>query len=126
MVLPRILSAVTDYGHTYLLGAENDIPELQVDLDIIDKLKHRVSLARRIDAVVHKHTKADHEKNWLKQAAKDLDVEIDPDFVKSVVWPLETWGESGLTTCSAIASATTMEIMHHLGKRKERRMMLTL
>ncbi|KAG9041352.1 ATP-dependent RNA helicase [Tulasnella sp. UAMH 9824] len=61
--------------------AEDDIPDLQFDLDIIDRLKHRVSLARRIDAVVHKHTKADHEKNWLKQAAKDLDVEIDPDFV---------------------------------------------
>ncbi|KIO19922.1 hypothetical protein M407DRAFT_30408 [Tulasnella calospora MUT 4182] len=61
--------------------AEDDIPDLQLDLDIIDRLKHRVSLARRIDAVVHKHTKADHEKNWLKQAAKDLDVEIDPDFV---------------------------------------------
>lgn len=63
------------------LGREDDIPDLQLDLDIIDRLKHRVSLARRIDAVVHKHTKADHEKNWLKQAAKDLDVEIDPDFV---------------------------------------------
>lgn len=47
-------------------------------------MKHRVSLARRIDAVEHKHTKADHEKNWLKQAAKDLDVEIDPDFVQWV------------------------------------------
>ncbi|KAG8917946.1 ATP-dependent RNA helicase [Tulasnella sp. 417] len=63
------------------LGRDDDIPDLQLDLDIIDRLKHRVSLARRIDAVVHKHTKADHEKNWLKQAAKDLDVEIDPDFV---------------------------------------------
>ncbi|KAG8900861.1 ATP-dependent RNA helicase, partial [Tulasnella sp. 408] len=67
--------------HVEYREAEDDIPDLQLDLDIIDRLKHRVSLARRIDAVVHKHTKADHEKNWLKQAAKDLDVEIDPDFV---------------------------------------------
>lgn len=79
LLSPRGLA---DYFEYY--EAEDDIPDLQLDLDIIDRLKHRVSLARRIDAVVHKHTKADHEKNWLKQAAKDLDVEIDPDFVQYV------------------------------------------
>lgn len=61
---------------------DDDIPNLSLELDILQKLKQRVSLAKRIDAGLHKQTKADHERNWLKQTAKDLDIDIDPDFVQ--------------------------------------------
>lgn len=70
---------------TWSLPPGDDVPELVVELDILDKLKERISLARRIDSVAHKHTKAQHEKNWLKQAAADLDIDIDPDFVEYVM-----------------------------------------
>lgn len=62
--------------------AADDIPELVIDLDVLDKLKQRVALARRVDAVEHKQTKVNHEQNWLKQTAQELEVDIDLDFVE--------------------------------------------
>jgi ATP-dependent RNA helicase DDX24/MAK5 len=53
-----------------------------VEIDVLDKLKDRVSLARRIDSISHKQTKVNHEKNWLKQAAADLEIDLDPELVE--------------------------------------------
>ena len=66
------------------MTSADDIPELLVDLDVLDKLKQRVQLARRVDAVTHKQTKISAEQNWLKQTAAELEVDINPDFIEYV------------------------------------------
>lgn len=48
--------------------------------DILDKLKKRVQLARQIDGAQHKVQKDNHEKNWLKETANALEVELDSDM----------------------------------------------
>ncbi|KAG8880681.1 ATP-dependent RNA helicase [Tulasnella sp. 332] len=64
------------------LGREADsVPDLIMDLDIVDKLKHRVSLARRVDSASHKITKANHDRNWMKKTAEEMEVEVDSDFL---------------------------------------------
>ncbi|KAG9104867.1 ATP-dependent RNA helicase [Ceratobasidium sp. 370] len=56
------------------------ISEMPVEHDILDKLKRRVQLARQIDAAQHKVKKDNHEKNWLKETAEALDLELDSDM----------------------------------------------
>ncbi|KAG9028583.1 ATP-dependent RNA helicase [Tulasnella sp. JGI-2019a] len=64
------------------LGREaGAVPDLIVDLDIVDKLKYRVSLARQIDSASHKITKANHDRNWMKKTAEEMEVEVDSDFM---------------------------------------------
>jgi ATP-dependent RNA helicase DDX24/MAK5 len=58
---------------------EAEIPELAVDLGMLDKLKTRAALARRIDAASHKTRKAAHEQKWLRDAADVLGVELEED-----------------------------------------------
>lgn len=63
-----------------LFPGEDDIPEMSVELYLLDKLKARVQLARRIDAARHKIKKENHEKHWLKEAADALEIELGSDF----------------------------------------------
>ncbi|QRW19150.1 DEAD/DEAH box helicase [Rhizoctonia solani] len=56
------------------------IVELPIEHDILDRLKHRVQLARQIDAAQHKVKKDNHEKNWLKETAEALEIELDSDI----------------------------------------------
>lgn len=53
---------------------------MHVEHDILDRLKKRVQLARQIDIAMHKVKKENHEKNWLKETADALDIELDSDF----------------------------------------------
>lgn len=66
---------------------ENEIPELSIELSLLDKLKARVQLARQIDQSQHKVKKANYEKNWLKETAETLGVELDSDFMRFVHSP---------------------------------------
>ncbi|KAF7325815.1 ATP-dependent RNA helicase MAK5 [Mycena kentingensis (nom. inval.)] len=70
-----------------LLGSlgrqDNDIPEMEIDLRLLDQLKARVQLARQIEMAHHKIKKANHERKWLKEAAEALDVEIDSDMMSA-------------------------------------------
>jgi ATP-dependent RNA helicase DDX24/MAK5 len=61
--------------------AEEDVPELSVDHDILSKLKERVALARQIDNVQHNVKKVNHERNWLKETAEALEIELDADVL---------------------------------------------
>ena len=47
---------------------------------MLDKLKARTQLARQIDVAQHKANKEKHEKNWLKETADAMDIELDSDF----------------------------------------------
>ncbi|KAI0346466.1 DEAD-domain-containing protein [Trametopsis cervina] len=68
-----------------LLGSlkrdEDEIPEISTELYLLDKLKERIQLARRIDSAQHKIKKENHEKHWLKEAAEAMEIELDSDFV---------------------------------------------
>ncbi|KAI0366851.1 DEAD-domain-containing protein [Pilatotrama ljubarskyi] len=59
---------------------EDEIPEMPVELYMLDKLKARIQLAREIDAAQHKVKKENHERNWLKEAADAMEIELDSDF----------------------------------------------
>lgn len=57
-----------------------DLPSLPTDFSILDKLKERIELAKKIESTMHKATKEAHEDNWIQQAAAAMDIEIDSDM----------------------------------------------
>ena len=64
---------------------EDEIPEMPVELYMLDKLKARVALAREIDTAQHRVRREKHEKNWLKEAAEAMEIELDSDLEVWVV-----------------------------------------
>ena len=63
-----------------LLVKRQDIPDMPVDLNLLDKLKARVQLARKIDTTQHRVKKAKHESNWMKEAAEAMELALDSDL----------------------------------------------
>ncbi|KZO95859.1 P-loop containing nucleoside triphosphate hydrolase protein [Calocera viscosa TUFC12733] len=61
------------------LGRAGDPPELPIDHGVIEKLKERLALAKKIDDAQHKIKKANHEKNWLQDTADAMEIELDFD-----------------------------------------------
>ncbi|KAI0738963.1 DEAD-domain-containing protein [Daedaleopsis nitida] len=59
---------------------EEEIAEIPVELYMLDKLKARIQLAREIDTAQHKAKKEKHERNWLKEAAEAMEIELDSDL----------------------------------------------
>ncbi|KAK7044735.1 ATP-dependent RNA helicase MAK5 [Favolaschia claudopus] len=68
-----------------LLGSlgrqESEIAEISIDLSMLDKLKERVQLARKIETAHHKTKKANHDRKWMKEAADAMEIELDSDFM---------------------------------------------
>jgi len=68
-----------------LLGSlgrdESSIPELSIELSMLDKLKTRVQLARKIENAQHKIKKTNHDRKWMKETAETLGVDLDSDFI---------------------------------------------
>ena len=60
---------------------------MNVELYMLDKLKDRVQLARQIDVSQHKAKKEKHEKNWLKETADAMEIELDSDFADRYARP---------------------------------------
>ncbi|KAH9478349.1 ATP-dependent RNA helicase MAK5 [Psilocybe cubensis] len=60
---------------------EAEIPEVTVDLSMLDKLKVRVQLARKIENTQHKIKKTNHDRNWMRETAETLGVELDSDYI---------------------------------------------
>ena len=63
---------------------------MNIELYMLDKLKGRVQLARQIDVAQHKAKKERHEKNWLKETADAMDIELDSDFADRCARPRPT------------------------------------
>ena len=61
---------------------EEEIAEMPVELYMLDKLKARIQLAREIDSVQHKAKKEKHERNWLKETAEAMEIELDSDLAR--------------------------------------------
>lgn len=53
---------------------------MAVELYLLDRLKARIQVARQIDSARHKIKKENHEKNWLREAAEAMEIEIDSDL----------------------------------------------
>ena len=56
---------------------------MSVELGILDEIKARVRLARKIDNAQHKTKKTKHDQKWMKEAAEALGVELDSDVARS-------------------------------------------
>ncbi|SAM00293.1 hypothetical protein [Absidia glauca] len=57
-------------------------PDFPVDLSILREMKKRVQLATEIDKIEHQENKITHEDNWMRNMAKEMDMEFDEDLVK--------------------------------------------
>jgi len=58
---------------------DDEIPDLIVELDILDQLKARIQVAREVDKTQHRVKKAKHDRNWLREAADALEVDLDSE-----------------------------------------------
>ncbi|KAL4079554.1 ATP-dependent RNA helicase [Scleroderma citrinum] len=63
--------------------SEADIPDISIEMTLLDSLKTRVHLARQIDLQQHKVKKQSHERHWLKETAEAMDIELDSDFMSA-------------------------------------------
>lgn len=54
--------------------------EISIDLNMLDKLKTRVQLGRKIENAQHKVKKSNHDRNWMREAAETLGVELNSDI----------------------------------------------
>lgn len=61
-------------------GVATDMPELAIESGFLPKLKQRLALAKEIEKAQHVVKKENHDKNWLKEAAEAMDVDIDPSL----------------------------------------------
>ncbi|KLO11285.1 DEAD-domain-containing protein [Schizopora paradoxa] len=73
----RVLKALMSSLHR---EGENEIPEMPIELDLLDKLKNRIQLAKKIDVAQHKVKKEKHEKNWLRETAEAMEIDLDSDL----------------------------------------------
>ena len=76
------LSLLIDFEICLCVVDESSIPELLIELDMLDKLKTRVQLARKIENAQHKIKKANHDRKWMKETAETLGVDLDSDFIR--------------------------------------------
>ncbi|KAJ7240814.1 P-loop containing nucleoside triphosphate hydrolase protein [Mycena haematopus] len=63
------------------LGRQSEIAEMSIELNMMDKLKERVQLARQIESAHHKVKKANHDRKWMKETAEAMEIELDSDFM---------------------------------------------
>lgn len=76
--LDLVQSRVADVGCV----EEDELLEMPVDLHMLDKLKARIQVARKIDNAQHKVQKQTHERNWLRETADAMEIELDSDFAR--------------------------------------------
>ena len=60
-------------------NATRQLPTFPVDHNYMPALRQRLALSKKIDDVMRKNKKQKAEYEWLQQAAKDLEVDLDDD-----------------------------------------------
>jgi ATP-dependent RNA helicase DDX24/MAK5 len=78
--LGRSTSIDRDQYRNQADGVATDMPELPIESGFLPKLKQRLALAKEIEKAQHVVKKENHDKNWLKEAAEAMDVDIDPSM----------------------------------------------
>lgn len=79
VVIPRWMPADNPI---LALVEESDIPEMSLELNLLNKLTARMQLARQIDSTQHKIKKENHERNWMKETAEAMEIELDSDYLR--------------------------------------------
>ncbi|KAF1796250.1 P-loop containing nucleoside triphosphate hydrolase protein [Mucor lusitanicus] len=64
------------------LRKNKDYPTFPVDLNILRAMTERVKLAAEIDSIQHQESKQTHEVNWMRNMAKEMDVDFDEDTMQ--------------------------------------------
>ncbi|CEP11910.1 hypothetical protein [Parasitella parasitica] len=64
------------------LRKSKDYPTFPIDLSILRAMTERVKLAAEIDSIQHQESKQTHEVNWMRNMAKEMDVDFDEDTMK--------------------------------------------
>ena len=67
-------------GWMTYVQAEHELPELNIESGFLPKLRERIRLAKKIEKAQHGVKKENHEKNWLREAAEAMDVDLDPSM----------------------------------------------
>jgi hypothetical protein len=62
-----------------------NIPEMNVEHHLLDRLKGRLRIAKEIDSLQHRESKAAHDKKWIRETAEALDIELDSDYQSEYV-----------------------------------------
>ncbi|KAF9352316.1 ATP-dependent RNA helicase [Mortierella sp. AD094] len=65
------------------LNKDNGIPEFPVDRGVINEMKKRVALAKKIDEQEHRIQKAAHQDDWMLKSAEAMDIILDEDVLNS-------------------------------------------
>ncbi|GAA6009113.1 hypothetical protein JCM10207_004098, partial [Rhodosporidiobolus poonsookiae] len=55
------------------------LPSLPSESSILDQLKQRVELAKRIDTAQHRAAKQAHDDKWLREAAEAMEIDLDDE-----------------------------------------------
>jgi hypothetical protein len=81
----EVLAAVCAVNHLFQVCTDEksevtNIPEMNVEHHLLDRLKGRLRIAKEIDALQHRASKAAHDEKWLRETAKALDIELDSDY----------------------------------------------
>ncbi|KAF0464168.1 P-loop containing nucleoside triphosphate hydrolase protein [Gigaspora margarita] len=63
------------------LKKANGIANFPIDGGVINSMKQRIDLARRIDQEEHKLQKGNHDDEWFKKVAEDLEVDLDDELL---------------------------------------------
>jgi ATP-dependent RNA helicase DDX24/MAK5 len=64
------------------LRKNKDYPTFPIDLSILKAMTERVKLAVDIDRIQHQESKQTHEVNWMRNMAKEMDVDFDEDTMQ--------------------------------------------
>lgn len=57
-----------------------ELPELPIESGFLPKLKERLRVAQAIEKAQHEVKKETHDRNWLKEAAEAMDIDLDDDM----------------------------------------------
>lgn len=91
LFLCQLVIVVVFYSFTDLFyfahPEDTEIPEMTVELNLLDKLKARVTIARKIEMTQHKIKKQNHDRNWMKETAEAMEIELDSDYARCVPFP---------------------------------------
>jgi ATP-dependent RNA helicase DDX24/MAK5 len=67
-------------GSELMRNLAEELPDLPIDAGFMPKLKERIRLAKAIEKAQHEVKKENHDKNWLKETAEAMDLDLDPDM----------------------------------------------
>ncbi|BEJ10856.1 hypothetical protein CspHIS471_0102780 [Cutaneotrichosporon sp. HIS471] len=66
------------------LGRTAPPPDMPIEGGFLRSLKERVTVARELEKALHNTKKETYDKNWLREAAEAMDVDIDPSMLSDL------------------------------------------